>query len=106
MMLGMLTLIQLCFGILENIASDAGFVGTVGNSVLKIVEHVSQILVSPHSILLSFRIRRAKESHHWNIVLPVVARRSKIGNLSLHMRNLLKQLAIDAAVNAESVVEG
>lgn len=101
----LLTIVQLGGRVLQNVSSDARLICTVVDSALEIGQEIRQILITAHSEFLSRRVLSSPKSKQWNVILPVVASRSEVGNLALNVSDFVEKLRVDVAIDAEAVVQ-
>lgn len=99
------TFVQFCFGVFQDVASDAGPVCAVCDAILQSLEQGLYIYVSPLPEGDGLSRLLWEDAQQRDVILPVVARAAEVAHAPLHVGDLVEQLIILVAGNPVPVVE-
>ena len=98
-----LTMAELAFGILQNVACDARYMSSPCHPVLEFLQQVFEVDISPVAKVGCFVRSSGENSHQRDKVLPVVACAAEGADTAFHGDDLAQERVVDGAVDAESV---
>lgn len=102
---GLYTFVELCLGVFDDVACDAGLIGTFFDLVSEGVEEAVHVDVSALAELDRFVGLAGEEAEERDVVLPVVACGPEVSYASLDVYNLLEKWCVLVTVDAVAIVQ-